>query len=221
MKSPAITWLDLETWPRRSHFQSFTTYSKCIIHVTQRLDVTRLYEECRRTGHRLFPTQVALVAEAANQVDEFRMVLSEDGKPGVWNYVSPAYSIWHEDDKTFSSLCTEYSENREELYQRIVEDMKRYQEARGHIVSPIPPNLLPTSCEPEIDFTSFLVQPCGESIYHQSIAPTIIWGRMTEADGRRTMPFSVSVSHAAADGYHLARFFRILQALFDQENLFR
>ena len=35
------------------------------------------------------------------------------------------------------------------------------------------------------------------------------------------MPFSVSVSHAAADGYHLTRFFRILQALFDQENLFR
>ncbi len=217
MESPTITWIDMENWPRRSHFQSFTTFSKCLIHTSHRLDVTRFYQECKHTGHRFFPSMVCAVAAVANRLPEFRMVLSPDGKPGVWNYVSPSYSFFHEDDQTFSSICTEYDENPEALYQAIVRDLERYREARGHIASPILQNFLPTSCEPDLDFTSFFVQPCGESIFRQSIAPTIIWGRMAEAAGVRTIPFSVSINHIAADGYHVAKFFRMLQEHFDQK----
>ena len=34
MPSPEITWIDLEKWPRRTHFESFTTYSRCMIHAS-------------------------------------------------------------------------------------------------------------------------------------------------------------------------------------------
>lgn len=215
MDTPQITWIDLENWPRKTHFQSFSTYSKCLIHATMRLEVTRLYDFCKSTGHRFFPTVIVLVAKVVNQLPEFRMVLSPEGKPGIWNYVSPVYSIWHEDDKTFSSICTEWREDEGDLYNAIIEDMKRYSGCHGHIVSPIPQNILPTSCEPDLDFESFHVQPCGEAVYMQSVAPTIIWGRMVERDGHRTMPMTVSINHLAADGYHVSQFFQNLQRLFD------
>ena len=218
MKTPQITWIDLENWPRKTHFQSFSTFSKCLIHTTIRLDVSRLYDFCKATGHRFFPTVIVLVAKAANQMPEFRMVLSPEGKPGIWNYVSPVYSIWHEDDKTFSSICTEWIEDGEGLYRSIVDDMARYAEHRGHIVSPILQNILPTSCEPDLDFESFHVQPCGDAVYTQSVAPLIIWGKMTKHDGRRTMPMTVSINHLAADGYHLSQFFKNLQELFDRDD---
>ena len=219
-KTPAVNWIDMETWPRREHFAAFANVLKCMIHTTVRLDVTNLYDWCKRTGHRVFPSTVVLVAEAANRVPEFRSVVA-DGKVGRWNYVSPVYSIWHDDTETFSSLCTEYDEDREAMYQAVVRDMERVGDARGYIVSDIPPNMLPTSCEPELDFESFHIQPVGDAAGHlQSVAPTIIWGKIVACDGRRRMPVSVSVSHAIADGYHLARFFEQLQKLFDAPDVF-
>ena len=220
MNTPEIRWIDVETWARKSHFQSFTTFSKCLIHATQKLDLTSFYAMCKTTGHRLFPSTVAVVARAANQIPEFRMVLSPENKPGIWNFVSPVYSIFHDDDKTFSSICTTYDDNMETLYRSIVSDMERYKDVKGHIVTEVPPNLLPTSCEADLDFTSFHIQPIGEAVYMQIVVPTIIWGRMTDDGNRKTMPMTVSINHAAADGYHISRFFSLLQELLDSADTF-
>lgn len=216
MPSPEITWIDLEKWPRRTHFESFTTYSRCMIHASAKIDVTALHGACKATGRRFYPAMIVLAAGAANAIPEFRMVLSPERKPGTWNFVSPVYTTWHDDDKTFSSICTEYDPSPARLYDAVVRDMERYKDAKGHIVTPVPPNILPISCEPELAFDSFCVQPCGESVYGESVAPTLIWGRYVPGqDGRLLLPVSVSIHHAAADGWHIARFFRELQARCD------
>ena len=215
MVNPEISWIDVDSWARKTHFQSFTSYSKCMIHATQKVDLTAFYAMCKATNHRLFPATVAAVAYAANQMPEFRMVIAPENKPGIWNYISPVYSIFHDDDKTFSSICTPYNENMELLYQAIVEDMEKYKNVKGHIVSEIPQNILPTSCEADMDFTSFHIQPFGEAVYMQLVAPTIIWGKVTDANGKKNMPLTVSINHAAADGYHVGCFFKKLQQILD------
>lgn len=220
MNKPEITWIDVSTWARKTHFQSFTSYSKCLIHATKRLDMDRFYTLCKKSEYRLFPATVAAVAHAANQIPEFRMVISPENGPGIWNFISPVYSIFHDDDKTFSSICSPYDDDIKTLYQIIVSDIDRYKNVKGHIVTDIPQNILPTSCEADLDFTSFHIQPIGEAVYMQLVAPTIIWGKMTDDGGRKSMPLTVSINHAAADGYHISRFFKIVQELFDCEEIF-
>ena len=219
MNAPEIKWIDVDLWARRTHFQSFTSYSKCMIHATQKVDMSKFYAMCKSSNHRLFPATVAAVAYAANQIPEFRMVIAPENKPGIWSFISPVYSIFHDDDKTFSSICTPYHDNMEILYQAIIGDMERYKNVKGHIVSEVPQNILPTSCEADLDFTSFHIQPFGEAVYMQLVAPTIIWGKMTNEMGKMSMPVSVSINHAAADGYHIGLFFKLLQTALD-DNLF-
>jgi len=106
------------------------------------------------------------------------------------------------------------------LYQAIIGDMGRYKNVKGHIVNEVPQNILPTSCEADLDFTSFHIQPFGEAVYMQLVAPTIIWGKMTNEMEKKSMPVSVSINHAAADGYHIGLFFKLLQTALDDSLFF-
>lgn len=217
---PEITWINVAEWPRKTHFASFTSFAKCLIHATFQLQINNLHAFCKGSNVRFHPMMVMLVTEVVNRMPELRMTLSESGQPGIWNFVSPVHSVWHDDDKTFSSICTEYVADRKGFYNALISDMERYKDAKGHIVSPVPPNILPTSCIPELEFSSFSIQPCGESVYGQSIAPTIIWGKFARHDGRLLLPISMSIHHAAADGYHVAGFFNHLQQLCNSESYF-
>ena len=62
MPSPEITWIDLEKWPRRTHFESFTTYSRCMIHASAKIDVTALHGACKATGRRFYPAMIVRAA---------------------------------------------------------------------------------------------------------------------------------------------------------------
>ncbi|MBR2357372.1 MAG: hypothetical protein IKA65_05045 [Lentisphaeria bacterium] len=59
----------------------------------------------------------------------------------------------------------------------------------------------------------------GEAVYMQLVAPTIIWGKASCENGKNFMPVTVSINHAAADGYHIGCFFKVLQQVLDS-NLF-
>ena len=45
--------------------------------------------------------------------------------------------------------------------------------------------------------------------------PSITFGKMTEHDGRRSMPLSIHVHHALVDGRDVGRYLEALQQSFD------
>ena len=64
--------------------------------------------------------------------------------------------------------------------------------------------------------------PTAEEVYRQVAAehpsvsrddsnPRFSWGKFTEENGRVTLPVSLFVNHALADGLHIARFFQGLE----------
>ena len=48
-----------------------------------------------------------------------------------------------------------------------------------------------------------------------ALFPIIDFGKYTEQEGRYTLPVAVTISHAAADGYHTSLFFKKLQENLD------
>jgi len=73
-------------------------------------------------------------------------------------------------------------------------------------------NLIRYSTLPWFDFTSI---SHARDFSNDDSAPRITFGKITETAGRRTMPVSIHVHHALADGLHVAQFADLFQKLLD------
>ena len=73
-------------------------------------------------------------------------------------------------------------------------------------------NLIRYSVLPWFDFTSI---SHARDFSHEDSAPRITLGKITDADGRCTMPVSIHVHNALADGFHVAQFVDNLQHFLD------
>ncbi|HEY0306802.1 MAG TPA: CatA-like O-acetyltransferase, partial [Acidobacteriaceae bacterium] len=62
------------------------------------------------------------------------------------------------------------------------------------------------------DFTSI---SHARQLKHVDSAPKITFGKITLADGRRTMPVSIHVHHGFADGLHVAQYLDHFQRCLD------
>lgn len=82
------------------------------------------------------------------------------------------------------------------------DDIERYPEA----------NLIRYSVLPWFDFTSI---PHARDFSREDSAPRITFGKITETDGRCTMPLSIHVHHALVDGLHVAQFVEMFQHSLD------
>jgi chloramphenicol O-acetyltransferase type A len=83
-------------------------------------------------------------------------------------------------------------------------NLERYPEA----------NLIRYSTLPSFDFTSI---SHARDFSKDDSAPRITFGKITEADSR-TMPVSIHVHHALADGLHVAQFVDHFQKFLDAPN---
>ncbi|WP_245632563.1 CatA-like O-acetyltransferase [Edaphobacter aggregans] len=73
-------------------------------------------------------------------------------------------------------------------------------------------NLIRYSVLPWFDFTSI---SHARNFSREDSAPRITFGKITEADGRCTMPLSIHVHHALVDGLHVAQFVEKFQHSLD------
>ena len=63
------------------------------------------------------------------------------------------------------------------------------------------------SCVPWLAYTQLKHPHVGP----EDSNPRFSWGKYTEANGRITMPVTVFVNHALADGWHITQFFHNLE----------
>ncbi|MDN3724202.1 CatA-like O-acetyltransferase [Aequorivita sp. SDUM287046] len=69
------------------------------------------------------------------------------------------------------------------------------------------------SAIPWIDFTSI---SHARSFSHPDSCPKISFGKMTETNGRKSMPISIHGHHALMDGYHVGQFIDQFQKLMSE-----
>jgi chloramphenicol O-acetyltransferase type A len=79
---------------------------------------------------------------------------------------------------------------------------------RNDIVRSDVVNLIRFSTLPWLDFTSL---SHARDLSLEDSAPRITFGKIAEADDRRTMPVSIYVNHALADGLHVGQFVEQLE----------
>lgn len=203
--------VDMDTWGRKPWFDYYYGRIKCRYNLGAEVDITPLLGKIKEEGFRFYPVMVYAVVRAVNANQEFRMAFDTEGRLGYWDRVNPSYTIFHDDDKTFSDIWTEYSDCFPEFYRNAVADMEKYRDVKGVQAKPDKPaNFCPVSAIPWLSFTGFAQDTYGESDF---LFPLVRFGKYFMRDEKVLLPLSVFVHHAVADGYHTSKLINDIEHL--------
>lgn len=209
---PTFTPINLDTWIRAPYYDYYRTVLKTKYTVSIKIDITAIKSLYKVKGYKFFPTFLYVIMRALNQNEALRTCIHE-GQLGTWNFLAPQYTLFHEDDKTFSDLWSAYTDDFQLFHQYIVQDIEHYKNKKGiKIKSGLPANFVPISCVPWISFESISQDTSHDSDF---LKPIIRFGKFYQEQERVLIPLSVYVNHAIADGYHTSLFLNDIQALAD------
>ena len=85
--------IDMETWPRKEHYQYYTTQIKTSYQVNVNLDVTELRQFCKERKLRFYPMMIYYIMKVINEIPAFRMAVNEKGELGYQSMMSATRSI--------------------------------------------------------------------------------------------------------------------------------
>lgn len=209
--------IDIKKWERKEYFEHYTKNVSCTYSLTTDIDVTLLLEQVKHNCLMLYPVLIYMLSKIINQHQEFRTCLDDQGKLGYWEKMNPSYTVFHDDNQTFSELWSEYSDDFMVFYRNYITDVNCYGEKHGLIGKPkMPANVFNISCLPWINFTSFNLNLAKGYDY---LLPIFTWGKFVEKDDKVLMPLSIQAHHGVCDGFHIGRLVCELQAMSDECSL--
>lgn len=208
--------IDIEKWERKEHYQYYINIVKAKYTITTEIDITTLLQKIKEKKLRFYPVFLYIIMHCINKNQAFRMGYNEQGQLGYWDICHPSYTIFHEDDKTFSDIWSEYHPSFSIFYETVQKDMKTYKDVKGIKTKPrTAQNFCPISCVPWLSFTSLSYDTFTEN---KMLLPIIAFGKYHSHHSKTTLPFSIFVNHAVADGYHTCKLIQQIQDMADMPN---
>ena len=202
--------IDLETWPRREHFQFFNTLAYPHFNLCANMDLTTFYPFVKQRGISFTVAVVYVLARAANAVQEFRHRIRE-GTGIEHEVVNPGFTFLAKED-VFSFCLADYVEDFSAFAAGTAERIAFVKEHPW--VHQVPQDdVLYMTAIPWVSFTSFLHPvrlQAADSI------PRFAWGKFFEEGERLKMPLGVQGHHALLDGVHVGKFYAEVQGYLQQ-----
>lgn len=208
--------IDMDNWSRKTYFEHYLNNVRCTYSMTANIDITRLLSVVKNMGIKLYPALIHMITTVVNRHIEFRTSFNSEGRLGYWDSLSPSFTIFHDDDKTFSSIWTLYDKEFNDFYSRYLDDMKMYGSVKQFAAKANePPNIFPVSSIPWVSFTGFNLNVYNEGTY---LLPIFTIGKYFQHDEKILLPLSGQFHHAVCDGYHVGVLFNELQLRADTCN---
>ncbi len=202
--------IDLETWPRRKHFELYRGLAYPYFNLCADVDVAPLVRAVKERESSFTAYVVYLLARAANGVPEFRHRIRGDGVV-EHRVVHPSITVLTGGD--LFAFCTfEYTEDAGAFVRLAVEVIDRTRRDPSIEDEPGRDDYLFMTAIPWVSFTS-MMHPVPLS--PPDSVPRIAWGRYRTETDRLSMPLSVHGHHGLMDGIHVGRFFERVQRLID------
>lgn len=203
--------LNLNTWNRKEHFEFFRHFDEPFFGVCAEVDCTLAYRRAKELNASFFLYYLHKSAVAVNQTEPFRYRISREDVI-VHEQVGASATI-NRENGTFGFSYIPYAEDFREFEQGAQAEIERVRSTSGLVPATSSEGVIHYSSIPWIKFTSVSHARTfsrGDSI------PKISFGKMTAANGKRTMPVSVHVHHALMDGYHVGQHLELFQELLNQ-----
>jgi chloramphenicol O-acetyltransferase type A len=192
--------IDLRTWERAAVFDFFRTFTEPLHGVCIRVDCTATYRYAKDQGLSVFLSLLHRALAAAQQTENFRIRIV-DGE--VWRYRQiHGDSAVDRPNGTIGFAYYRFHPDLDAFVHEAVPEVQRVRQRNDLELSPVQ-NLIHFSVLPWFDFSSI---SHARNFAPDDSVPRITFGKITETEGRRTMPVSIHVHHALADGLHVAQF---------------
>lgn len=199
-----MKYIDLETYPRRSHYEFFRHLAYPYVGFTANVDVTRPLAKAKALDGSGFLACLWVIARAANAVPELRQRVV-GARIVEFDYCDTAHTVAMPDN-TFCNCHTDTQVDFETFLRegRIAQEEAKTRHGFVSTTQDETP-LIFVSCVPWIAFTQ-VIQPAPIPADYN---PRIVLGKYDrKADGRVEMPLAIQANHALVDGRHLGEFYR-------------
>ncbi len=205
--------IDIESWNRKEHFEFYSKFEEPFYGVCIDLDCTKAYDYCKANNISFYLYYLHKVMLANNDVEVMRYRII-DGKPYIYNQIGASATV-SRDDGTFGFSYMEYRKDINEFIDVANTEIEEVQRNGGLFPKKSGQDVFHFSSLPWINFTSV---SHARSFILEDSCPKFSMGKMTINNGKRSMPFSVHVSHVFVDGNKLGEFLEIVQKRMDEDN---
>lgn len=193
--------IDLETFPRKEHFNRFIEYQNPHTCMTVEVDVTELSKFCKDKGVSFYLTFMHVIALAANKVEQFRQRI--DGDDIVEYCFCNTSHVESVGDGTYCNCNLNQDLPFDEYIRQAEIERIKYREN-------------PTVDEVEDWLGRFFISSVPWFSYLEAMQPLpnnrdtnprFTWGKYKEDfRGRLVCPLTIITHHALVDGLHIAKF---------------
>ncbi|WP_187170574.1 CatA-like O-acetyltransferase [Salidesulfovibrio onnuriiensis] len=200
--------IDLDSWPRKSHFHLFRNHGVPHFTVTAEVDITDMLDCIKAQGTSVFSATMFCLMRAVNAVPELRMRFHGDSV--VEHAVThPGVTVPIEGER-FNFCYIEYSENWK-IFEASATAAIEQASSQPDLVNKDGEhdNLTYMTCLPWMTASSIQFPVLGPD----DCVPRVGWSRFATREGRTMQPVHVMAHHALVDGLHVGRFFQNLEAL--------
>jgi chloramphenicol O-acetyltransferase type A len=197
--------INLETWPRRGHYEWLKNFEMPHFNMCVNLDITAFKTALKEAGVSFTVAIVYLVARTANEVPEFRQRIRGD-EVVEHDTVHPSTTYLTGDD-LFSFCQMPYGEDFFVFALRAARQLEKIRENPTIEDEPGRDDLLFLTSIPWVSFTGF-IHPMR---LNPDSMPRFAWGKYFTEGERLMMPLSVQAHHALVDGVHMGSYFEIMQ----------
>lgn len=199
--------IDLSHWDRREHFEMFSAQSFPFFGVTFPLDVTPLYDCCKKQGISFYYSLTYLTMKAMEPIENFHYRI-RGGEVFYWEELLPSFTDMHPGSELFHIVTMPAGEDMAAFCRAAKEKSRRQttlleQEKESD-------NLVFISSLPWFDATGTMND---RNLDPDDSFPRIVWGKYTPQEGRRVLHYSIEVNHRLMDGIHVGKFYERLSAL--------
>lgn len=202
--------IDLESWPRRRHFELYNGLDYPHFGLCANLDISTFQPAVRESGLSFTIAAAYLLARAANELPGFRQRI-RGGQVVEHDVVHPSFTVLNDQD-LFSFCTVPYRASLAEFAPLAAARMAQVQAEPVLADEPGQDDLLFMTSLPWVSFTS-MFHPIH--MHPADSVPRIAWGKFFPQEGRTLMPVAVQVNHALMDGLHVGRYYQRVQQLCD------
>lgn len=204
------TIVDKEKYYRKGVYRHFSEDCKCSVSMTARIDVTELYRKSKATDTKFYLNFLYILCKVLNSREDYRMgYLWQTDTLVCYDKINPVQYVFHDDTETCSIAYSEYYEDYKTFYAKALEDLEKAKQTREYgLDSANHPNWFDASYISWLSYDSLNIElPDG----HLYFSPIINWGKFRKENERLMMPVTVRMNHAVADGYLIAKVFKLLE----------
>ncbi len=185
--------INQDTWARKNTFIGFSHFEIPLLSIDFDLVIGDSFKFCKENKIPFFFFILFHLAKAANEVENFRYRISEEGEVLLYDKIHPdwVHAIGGDSD----NIRPVYCEFKEEFNEFITHAQTEYTEV--NFGSNEDYNyLFYASCLPWLNFKSV-----KQAHYKKDeCIPKFIWGKVMDSK----LPFSVQAHHGLVDGYHIS-----------------